>query len=173
MSEEYKQEMKKTYLAFLKFREQLRKMKKYGKIRLPNFPECISEYVAYRSIQTFIYPEVRFSGKKESGDLIYGNKKLEVKCFSSKGPISFSPVAKCSEFYIIDMTNQPVYKIYRLSYSNKDKRWLNLKMNKNQTFEYQIKSGRRPRITFAELSKQLKSDLELIDVGNLKYLLKN
>ena len=99
------------------------------------------------------------------------NKKIEIKAFSSIGPISFGPTESWDWIYFVDCTeyNKYIFKIYELKKSNTNINWLNVNINKQQTFVDQIKQKRRPRIKFNNLYKQL-SDIKLIYYDSIKNL---
>jgi len=131
------------------------------KIRAPNFPEGISENIvkfAYK-LKYGIYPNWCTS----SGDLeIYDTKnkhniKIEVKGFSSKGPSSFGPTEQWSILYFIDCSDfiNKQFKIYEIKLSNSDPDFYNIKINKNTTYKTHCEQGKRPRIIFKDLQKQL------------------
>jgi hypothetical protein len=60
------------------------------------------------------------------------------------------------------------FKLYRLKLSNDNPLFLNLKVNKKETFYDQANQGRRPRINFPEIYKQLESKMELIFDSKIK-----
>ncbi len=140
------------------------------KIRMPNFPSEISEtIVAYVFKYTYGHG-VRWS---PVGDLISnGGIKIEVKCFSSNGPSSFGPTEAWDWLYFVDTRNIIKHNhilVYELRKSNASQDWMSIKFNKTETFAEQIKKGRRPRISFSELSKQIK--FSLIFNGDISNLL--
>jgi hypothetical protein len=149
-----------------KFHEQ-RQLKKF---RAPNFPEHISENIIRNLIEQL--ENVKCTRNNKSGDLSKEGIRVECKSFSSAGPCSFGPNEKWNEIYFLDARNYITkkFKLYRVKLSNDDKIFLNLKVNKKQTFEDQAKLGRRPRITFNEIYKQLKSNIELIYDDQLNIL---
>lgn len=150
-----------NYLNSCSIIDDLRKLdnKKY---RYPNFPECISEYLIYTI-------EEGIERITKTGDLIKNNKKIEVKCFSSKGPISFGPSESWDVIYFIDAINHPHITVYKCNLKNTDIAWQNIRINKNETFSDQIKSKRRPRICFSSLKPQI--EFESIEKYNIRELL--
>jgi hypothetical protein len=128
----------------------IQKYKKYGKLRLPNFPEFLSENICLYIInKTEKYKYSRENAK--TGDLIKEDgKKIEVKSFSSKGPTSFGPSEKWDELYFVDSTNflESKFKVYKFNIKNDDEDMKKLKINKNQTYFDQCQEKRRPRINF-------------------------
>jgi DNA (cytosine-5)-methyltransferase 1 len=116
------------------------------KSRKSNFPEVISEYL----VQLCIKAE-----KRQTGDLWAGNKRIEVKCFSSTGPTSFGPTEKWDSIIFVDARNHPVIIIYENSESNTSKNWQNLPVSSSSTFGDQCKQGRRPRMDFARIQKYI------------------
>lgn len=73
------------------------------------------------------------------------------------GPCSFGPKEERSRIYFVDALNCFIkkFKIYEIKLSNKSKIWKSIKVNKEQTYEDQCLQGRRPRIKFKELIKQI------------------
>lgn len=100
--------------------------------------------------------------------------KLEIKAFSSTGPISFGPNEYWNYIYFIDARNylEKKFKIYECKISNNDIIWKNIKINKNDTFEMQCKQNRRPRIVFKMLFEQLKIHMILIFDGHIDNFIK-
>ena len=129
------------------------------KIRRPNFPEVISENIVlfYLESQT---QRSTYTWNTKNGDLskIYNNKsyKIEIKCSSSDGPLSFSPFSNFNELYCVDATNfiNNHIKIYKINGDINT-----LQVNKNETFLDQCKQKRRPRISLNLILKQLSHEL--------------
>ena len=90
-------------------------------------------------------------------DLINFTYKIEVKGFSSDGPSSFGPKEKWDYLYFLDATNiiENKFIVYEINLSSNSETWKNIKINKNQSFDDQCKQGRRPRISFMEIKKQI------------------
>lgn len=139
------------------------------KMRQPNFPECISENIIKEYINII---EKRNCIKSTSGgDLQVAGIKIEVKCFTSQGPTSFGPKEKWDELYFLDATNfiNKKIKIYKLSMSNDSAKFGSLKINSNKTFKDICKEGKRPRIRFEELKKQLSNDVVILYDGDINF----
>ena len=98
-------------------------------------------------------------------------KKIEVKCFSSKGPISFGPTEDWDYLILIDATKYGYATFYIFNGSNKCKEWANINVNKIQTFKDQSLQGKRPRINFKSISTQVK--LKYIGSYEIINMLKN
>ena len=151
---------------------------KHSKYRCSNFPEHISENIIRHIIQ-IKENEICIRNVK-TGDLIKGtndtkgteNIKVECKTFSSDGPSSFGPKEKWDEIYFLDAQNylNQNFILYRIKLKHSDPIFLNIKVNKKDTFEKQALQGRRPRITFSELKVQLKDHVETIFQGNILEL---
>ena len=141
----------KLYSEMCKVADRLKK--KNIKVRKPNFPEVISEYLVQK---------ISGAIKGKTGDLIHGTKKIEVKCFASKGPISFGPSEKWDSLVLVDATKLPNVKIINYTISNDDEKWKNIKVSRGQTFEEQCKSKRRPRLTYECLRKQIARPSQII-----------
>lgn len=138
------------------------------RIRQPNFPEVISEYIAKIYYTQKYNKSVEFG---ETGDLIVNpdKQKIEVKAFTSKGPTSFGPTETWNKLMFIDarLFKKKRFKIYIIDLQNDCKKWKNLKMNHKETFEDQCLSKRRPRIKFNKIKEVLKDDVQLIFDGLL------
>jgi len=149
---------------------ELNKYLKRKKIRHSNFPSEISE-----NIVKFIFfrkYNIMPTWDTKSGDLEYMNTTIEVKAFSSKGPTSFGPTEKWNMIYFLDATrfNESIFKVYECKLHNTSCKWQQLKINKKQTYGDQCVQGRRPRIVFSNLYKQLGTDCKLIFNDNLNSL---
>lgn len=165
------------YIEYNNFIDNLNSSLIYKKIRHNNFPSEISEnivkYIIYKK-----YNIMPIWDSSSTGDLILKfnnkyiqNKKIEIKAFSSIGPISFGPTESWDWIYFVDCTeyNKYIFKIYELKKSNTNTNWLNIYINQQQTFLEQIKQKRRPRIKFNNLYKQL-LDIKLIYHDSIKNL---
>lgn len=142
------------------------------KIRSVNFPESLSELI----IKIFINKiENRNCLKAKIGDLICNEEKIEVKCFTSNGPISFGPKENWNQIYFLDAINifniNNNIKIYKCNLTNKDQLWLDIKINKNETFHDKCNRGCRPRLNFDSLQNQLLNHITLVYNDNVFNLL--
>ncbi len=156
-----------TYLdKFIDFNKSISELNtnlNYKKIRNINFPSEISENI----VKYCIFNKYKLMPDWDttlSGDLNLQlnnkNIKIEVKAFSSKGPISFGPNEFWDWIYFVDAKNykQKHFKIYELKLSSLDINWLNIKLNKTETIKDQQLLKRRPRIRFDLLLTQLKKN---------------
>jgi hypothetical protein len=141
-------------------------------IRLPNMPEHISENIVKFIIQNKLGDKTckwsKDSKTKISGDLYSEKEKIqEVKCFTSTGPPSFGPTEKWDVIYFLDMIkwNKDILVLYRIRLSNKSLEWRNLKVNEKQTFGNQADVGKRPRLVWKSIQKQLSTHIEEIYRG--------
>lgn len=143
------------------------------KLRLPNFPEGISENIIREYISKVEKRECRKS--QTGGDLeIYENKKsnkIEVKCFTSDGPTSFGPTEKWTQLYFLDGKDflNKNFKIYKINLANDSEIFNNIKINAEKTYKDVCKEGKRPRINFNQLKHQLADNIELVYQGNLDF----
>lgn len=143
----------------------IEKLKKKGvKTRKPNFPEVISEYMVQKIID---------GQKPKTGDLICKGKRFEVKCIASKGPVSFGPKEKWDWIVFVLATRYPEIEFYFYNIKNDCDIWLDIKINKNQTFRAQIGEKRRPRIEFDKLKKQLPKANKIIKYDIIDILENN
>lgn len=149
-------------------RKRMEFSKKYNvKIRLPALPEDVSE-----NIIKFIIKHFRgissYWGKNKgsSGDLFSQEElKQECKCFTSNGPMSFTPSSSWDVIYFLDCRSWASDKfiLYRVAMTKSD--FDSVQINKKQTFQDQCKSGRRPRISWNLLYPQIKEKTKVIFDG--------
>jgi len=138
--------------------------------RRPNFPEYVSENI----IKIFLQKQGIHCINDEKGDLLEISNniksKIQVKCFSSTGPISFGPNTKYSKMYILDSINfkEEKYKIYEILLSSNDESINNMSVNLTETFGEQSDEKRRPRILFDKIQKLLGSKCKLVFDGKLR-----
>ncbi len=166
LTSEQLNELIKIHLDYIKGLNEFKNKHKIN-VRMPNFPEMISENIIKHFI---INNENRECDNAKSGDLISKGEKIEVKCFSSLGPTSFGPTEKWKELYFLDAMNfnNNKIKIYKCSLSNDSEEFSNVKLNAKETYKESCTKGKRPRINFKELQKQLKSGIKEVYNGNLE-----
>ncbi len=141
------------------------------KYRLPNFPEDISENIAKQIIQ---FAEGKTCRRlKNGGDLKdEQDRKIEVKCFTSTGPSSFGPKECWDVLYFLDGCDyrNKNFKLYKVDCSNEHDTIQQIRVNKKETYGSQCQQGRRPRICFQEIKKQLCDNVLLVFEGNLESI---
>ena len=142
------------------------------KFRLPSIPEDVSE-----NLIKFILHKKNDNStwNCKTGDLYSTiNGKQECKCFTSNGPISFTPSSDWDEIYFLDAIDwiNDNFILYRVKLKKSSEIWNNIKINKKQTFKDQCQQGRRPRIKWKELYKQIELYSNVIFNGNI-YDIKN
>jgi len=128
------------------------------KVRLPGIPEDISENI----IKFIIHNKLNDKTSKwncKKGDLESQTEgKQECKCFTSNGPLSFTPSSNWDVIYFLDtrgwLKNSII--LYRIPLKRTSLEWKSIKVSKTQTFEDQTKQGRRPRISWNALYPQIK-----------------
>lgn len=156
-----------------KFYKEINKNLKLKKCRNNNFPSHISENIVKFAIihKTNEIP----NWDVKPGDLNLNKKTLEVKAFSSDGPMSFGPKEKWDELYFIDCKKfmDDKYIIYKIPLSNKDSLWKDIKFNKNDTFYNIAEKGKRPRKNPNDLIRSLKeiNKIEIFWEGNIYDIL--
>jgi hypothetical protein len=132
--------------------------KKIGvKVRLPFIPEDISENIIKHLIHN------KRNDKTSSWDCKKGDLKSkkegkqECKCFTSNGPLSFTPSSDWDIIYFLDARDwlNDNFILYIISLKRTSPEWKKIKMSKTQTFEDQMNQGRRPRISWDLLYPQL------------------
>lgn len=143
------------------------------KLRHRNFPEYISEYMVFRHLSKR-FPEYQFK-QSSAYDIVQLPrskneciKKIEVKCCSSNGPLSFGPVQSWDQLYIVDARNlqNDVFKIYKCTGD-----MTQVKVNKTDTFMDQCNQKRRPRICLNNLLQQESLLCECVYHGSMKQIL--
>jgi hypothetical protein len=119
------------------------------KVRLPSIPEDISEnivkYIIHNKLQ-----DITSLWNCKKGDLqSLKEGKQECKCFTSDGPLSFTPSSEWDVIYFLDARKWLIdhFILYKVSLKRTSEEWKNIKVSKLQTFDDQTKQGRRPRIT--------------------------
>lgn len=131
---------------------------KSKKCRKPNYPSEITEnLVKFAIIKKY---NVSPSWDTTKGDLCLYGIQLEVKGsvdLMNGGPCSFGPKEEWICIYFVDALNCSIkkFKIYEIKLSNKSEIWKNIKVSKTQSYQDQCLQGRRPRITFSDLIKQI------------------
>jgi len=139
--------------------------------RLPCIPEDISENM----IKFIIHKNGdNTSSWNCKGDLLSSIEgKQECKCFTSTGPISFTPSSEWDSIYFLDATEwlNDSFKLYKFPYKRTSDEWKNIKVNKNQTFEDQSLQGRRPRINWSGLYPQIKEKCCLVFQGSFEDII--
>jgi hypothetical protein len=126
-------------------------------VRLPCIPEDISENIVKNIIRNKLNDKTTSWGCK-IGDLESQKEgKQECKCFTSNGPLSFTPSSEWNVIYFLDARKwlNETFILYKVSLTRTSIEWKNIKVSKTQTFEDQINQGRRPRITWESLHPQI------------------
>ncbi len=138
--------------------------------RLPCFPEDLSENIIKFAIRNMGDSTVTWAGANDLTSQVYG--KIECKCFSSIGPLSFSPNSNWNIIYFLNAMNwsNDLFVIYQCKLQGTSTEWLNLKVNKSQSFQDQIKNGRRPRMSWSLLFPQIKDYCQIIFKGSINSL---
>jgi len=144
------------------------------KIRLPFIPEDISENIIKNIINNKLCDTSSWDCK--TGDLQSQKEgKQECKCFTSDGPISFTPTSNWDIIYFLDARNwlNDNFILYKVSLKKSDEIWKNIKVNKKQTFDEQCKQQRRPRIKWVSLLPQISSYCEKVYDGTFIDIFKS
>jgi len=137
--------------------------------RLPNMPEDISEnivkFIARNTLnmQDCVWTKGAEQQSDDEDQITTGDLhstsigKLECKCFTSDGPISFGPTESWNVLYFLDARDwlNDHFVLYAFNDTNLSADWQNVKVNKTQTYADQCKAKRRPRISWNSLQPQL------------------
>ena len=137
----------KNYQQYCTYIDQVN-LKLTRQIRKPNFPEAISENI----VVNILGKDHIWSTTK--GDIT--NKKghvIEVKCSkNSLSPISFGPTIKWDRLVLVKIIDEKI-TVYNVDSTKSN--FLQVMVNKSESFSDQCKSKRRPRITLTNLLKQI------------------
>lgn len=142
-------------------------------IRHQNPPEDITENITKFIIRNYDN-DVSCKWSKAiniKGDLCSDKyNMIEVKAFTSNGPLQFGPKKKFDILYLLDLRKWLDDKLilYKVNIDNNSPIIKNIKVNKLQTHEDQCKEGRRPHISFDKLFPQIQSHCEKIYEGSFE-----
>ena len=122
-----------------------------------NFDSELSESIVALILEHNCYKPIN---KPKSGDLLFGNIKIEVKCYSSLGPSSFGPDERWNWICFLNASKWKIkyFECYLIKLSNDSDIWYNIKVNEKETFYDQAQQKRRPRIAFDKLKLQIPND---------------
>lgn len=139
-------------------------------IRLPNFPEDVSENIAKFALATHFDSTPIW--EVERSDLEVDGERVEVKAFVSDGPSSFGHREPWDHLCFVDARNfrDNHFRVYLISIPNTHPDWMNLKITKRRTFADKCKKKIRPRIKFDDVIKQIPQHIKLIFDGGLNDL---
>lgn len=163
-------EMYDTHMAYVKSRIESGKRLQI-RFRLPCIPEDISENIIKFTIHRHGDTMSRWDCK---GDLLSSKVgKQECKCFTSDGPLSFTPSSEWDEIYFMDARNWLDHRfiIWKCTLRRNSDEWKQIRVSKTQTFEDQCLQGRRPRISWDSLYPQIQAYCEKIAEGILEDII--
>jgi hypothetical protein len=165
--------LKKFYNLHKSYVEQIKALSKNIdiKVRLP----CIPEYISENIIKFIIHKNGDESSNWNCPGDLYSQieGKQECKCFTSDGPISFTPSSKWDIIYFLDAREwlNDKFILYRVNLKKQSDEWKNIPMNKDQSFDDQCKQGRRPRIAWDSLHKYIEDHCEKIYEGTFDEII--
>ena len=168
------QTFNQQYLLHQNYQKERMKILPIVKVRMAGIPEDISENAIKFILHINGDTTSRWNNK--TGDLFSEKEgKQECKCFTSSGPISFTPSSNWDILYCLDARQWTDNKfiLYRINLSKNSEEWKNIKVSQKQTFDNQAKQGRRPRITWDALFPQISQHYEKIFEGNIFDLVIN
>lgn len=149
------------------YQKRLESCRRLGiKFRLPAIPEDISENIVKFIIHN--HNDDRTCTWNCKGDLLSTKEgKQECKCFTSDGPISFTPSSEWGIIYFLDARkwSSDKYTLYRVALLRTSDEWKNIRVKKTQTFHEQCQQGRRPRITWKSLYPQIAEHCQMVYEG--------
>jgi len=168
------QTLKEQYLLHQNYQKERMKILSSVKVRMAGIPEDISENMIKFILHANGDTTSRWNNK--TGDLVSEKEgKQECKCFTSSGPISFTPSSNWDVLYCLDARQwfQDKFILYKINLSKNSEEWKNIKVSKKQTFDNQAKQGRRPRIGWNNLFSQIEQHCEKVFEGNIFNLVIN
>lgn len=152
------------------------------KIRHQNTPEDITENITkfiirkYENDVSCVWCKGVDKKYGLSGDL-YSNKydkiaPIEVKSFTSNGPSQFGPDKKFGVLYFLDLRKWLDNKIilWKVNLNYLSDEFKNIRVNKTQTMEQQIREGRRPHISWNNIYPQIIDFCEKIYEGTFENI---
>lgn len=141
------------------------------KFRSSGIPEDISENM----IKFILHKHGDVTSSWDcKGDLLSSIEgKQECKCFTSDAPITFTPSSEWDCIYFLDARNwlNDSFKLYKFPYKRTSDEWINIKVNKKQSFKDQSLQGRRPRIRWPSLYPQIKEKCCLVFEGSFEDII--
>ena len=180
-----------TYLEYTRTIDEMNndilRKNKYSKMcRRPNPPSEVTEHMALFAWHSKFgtYPVWAIKG----GDLKLCDMKtpkhrcltqIEVKAFTSDGPISYGPKEKWNVIMYVDLRDlikNQTLKVYLVNETNTSKLFRNLPVKKptdteKGTFGEQRERGRRPRLCFDKTKEYFRERMICIFSGHLEELL--
>jgi len=152
------------------------------RIRHPNTPEDITENMTkfiirnYEKDESCVWCKGVDTKYGLTGDL-FSNKyekiaPIEVKSFNSNGPSQFGPDKKFGVLYFLDLRKwlQNEIILWKVALHDQSSEFKNIKVNKSQTMEEQLRQGRRPRISWNKLYPQIRDFCEKIYEGTFENI---
>lgn len=117
------------------------------KFRLHAIPEDISENIVKFVIHNRL-GDTTSRWNCDKGDLVSEKEGVqECKCFTSDGPLSFTPTSNWDVIYFLDARKwlENSFTLFRVPLRRDSEIWKGLKVKKDATFADQTAQGRRPR----------------------------
>jgi hypothetical protein len=117
------------------------------KFRLHAIPEDISENIIKFAIHNYV-GDTTSRWNCDKGDLVSEKEGVqECKCFTSDGPLSFTPTSEWDVIYFLDARKwlENTFTLFRVPLRRDSETWKGLKVKKDATFADQTAQGRRPR----------------------------
>jgi hypothetical protein len=150
-------------------------------IRHQNTPEDITENITkfiirkYENDKSCVWCKgVNNNNFKFKGDLYSNkyNKVIEVKSFTSNGPSQFGPDKKFGVLYFLDLRKWLKNEIilWKVNLNDLSDEFKNIKVNKIQTMNDQLKEGRRPHISWDNIHHQIIDFCEKIYEGSFENI---
>lgn len=163
------------HLDYVKQRKESGKNLKI-KFRFPSIPEDISENLIKFIIHKLGDKSSKWMYKNKTGDLKSDVEGIqECKCFTSDGPLSFTPSSEWDILYFLDAINfiDNKFILYKVTLKRTSDEWKNIKMNKTESFDDQCKQKRRPRIKWESLQPQIVNYCEKVFEGSIDDIFNN
>ena len=169
--------LKERYIYYRQSYQFETELKNKGiKIRHQNPPEDLTENIVKFIVRRFDNdPEcVWCKSLGLPGDLYspkYDNlRQIEIKSFTSNGPMQFGPNKKFGVLYFLDIRGIAENRIilWKAGLTDESPAFQNIKVNKTQTLQEQQNSQRRPHISWDKVYEQIREHCEIIFEGTFE-----
>lgn len=148
------------------------------KIRQSNIPEWFTENLMIHIINRYgDIGRVKWCRMANlPGDMCCERYEcVEGKSFTSNGPCSFGPDKKFDIIFFLDMRGWRAdnWILWQVNLNNNSPEWTGIKMNSTETFADQVRSGRRPHISWDLLYPQIADHCVKIYDGSFSRIFKD
>jgi hypothetical protein len=162
--------LREQFEVYREYAQKRLKVNQTHKVRLPSFTEDVSENIIKFLIRNKLGDKT-CKWECETGDLVSDLLgKIECKCFTSNGPLSFSPTSDWDVIFFLDATShfKDNFILYRINLKKTSDIWKSIPVNKSQCFNDQCEEKRRPRITWKQIYSKIPEYCQKIYEGDFE-----